>query len=292
MRNSFLICISFLCLFFGSITAAPKPIGKYVKVKANNRGGAFENLNFIKEITFGDKMCRVLYMGTTLSGKHLIDGNYVYIEIGGELGTLAMEIIDNETLEGEGWITGTFKKESALSSFKLEEKEGQSHFVEKSARKEEVERHRMLEEERRKREEQDLQERTARDAISQAFRTTNQSQRETAETNAQEQLSKDSSISRERKQSGLSFGLSERNLLGSLPRPEYNIDEEGIVIVEITVNRYGVVTKAEPLLRGTTTNNTDLLRAACEAALKARFNKNSDAPSSQKGTITYHFKIN
>jgi hypothetical protein len=46
-----------------------------------------------------------------MSGEYAIDKNYVYIKVDGELGTLAMEIIDDKTLEGEGWISGTFKKE-------------------------------------------------------------------------------------------------------------------------------------------------------------------------------------
>jgi hypothetical protein len=32
------------------------------------------------------------------------------VKVGGELGTLTFEIIDSETLEGEGWASGTFKK--------------------------------------------------------------------------------------------------------------------------------------------------------------------------------------
>ena len=46
-----------------------------------------------------------------MSGEYSIDGNYVYIAVGGELGTLAMEIINENTLEGEGWISGTFDKQ-------------------------------------------------------------------------------------------------------------------------------------------------------------------------------------
>lgn len=87
--------------------------GKFVKVKENDRGSSMNvlGMNLIKEVNFGDKICRFDYFGTTMSGEFTIDGDYVYIEVGGELGTLAMEIIDNQTLEGEGWISGTFKKQ-------------------------------------------------------------------------------------------------------------------------------------------------------------------------------------
>ena len=87
--------------------------GRYVKVKENKRGSSLNllGINLIKEVNFGEKICRFDYFGTTMSGEFTIDKNYVYIKVGGDLGTLAMEIIDDKTLEGEGWISGTFKKE-------------------------------------------------------------------------------------------------------------------------------------------------------------------------------------
>jgi colicin import membrane protein len=92
--------------------------------------------------------------------------------------------------------------------------------------------------------------------------------------------------------SGSGFDLSGRSLEGALPKPEYNIQEEGIVVVEITVDRNGNVVSAEPILRGTTTQNSYLWKVARQAALKARFNSDSDASAYQKGTITYHFNLN
>ena len=90
----------------------PKVEGRYVKVKDNGREGSLNFLkNLILEVNFGEKVCRFDYVGTTMSGEFTIDGNYVYINTGTELGTLAMEIIDSNTLEGEGWICGTFQKQ-------------------------------------------------------------------------------------------------------------------------------------------------------------------------------------
>ena len=83
--------------------------GRYVKVKENNRGNLL-GLNLIKEVNFGEKECRFDYFGTTMSGEYTIDKNYVYNKVGGENETLAMEIIDDKTLEGEGLISGTFQK--------------------------------------------------------------------------------------------------------------------------------------------------------------------------------------
>lgn len=90
--------------------------------------------------------------------------------------------------------------------------------------------------------------------------------------------------------SGTSFSLAGRNP-ESLPKPAYNYQIEGKVVVEITVDKYGKVTNAEPGVKGSTTLDANLLSAAKSAALKARFDKKPDAPAYQKGTITYFFKL-
>ncbi len=87
---------------------------------------------------------------------------------------------------------------------------------------------------------------------------------------------------------GPSFSLAGRNAL-SLPKPEYPGNEEGVVVVSVTVDKYGNVTAADPGAQGSNTYNANLLSAAKKAALKARFNKDSNAPAFQKGTITYRF---
>jgi hypothetical protein len=87
---------------------------------------------------------------------------------------------------------------------------------------------------------------------------------------------------------GISFNLTGRNAR-SLPKPSFPGNESGIVVVEVTVDKYGKVTKAFPGIKGTNTVNTDLLEAARKAALAANFNTDQNAPAFQKGTITYHF---
>ncbi len=89
---------------------------------------------------------------------------------------------------------------------------------------------------------------------------------------------------------GISYSLKGRTPQ-SLPKPEYNYQVEGIVVVEVTVDRNGKVTKATPGIKGSTTLDENLLKAARKAALAARFDKNPDAPAFQKGTITYHFLL-
>lgn len=87
---------------------------------------------------------------------------------------------------------------------------------------------------------------------------------------------------------GISYKLSGRSAK-RLPKPSYNSMEQGKVVVTITVDRKGNVTKAIPGAKGTTTSSQSLWRLAKKAALKATFNVNSNAPAEQKGTITYNF---
>ncbi len=89
---------------------------------------------------------------------------------------------------------------------------------------------------------------------------------------------------------GIDFSLAGRNP-ESLPKPEYNVQEAGKVVVKIRVNREGLVTYAEAGAPGTNTLNKELLEAARKAALKARFNPSADAAFTQQGTITYHFVL-
>lgn len=88
----------------------------------------------------------------------------------------------------------------------------------------------------------------------------------------------------------ISFSLSGRNAQ-ALPKPGYPGNEEGIVVVEVTVDRNGRVTNAIPGYKGSTTMNAALQNAAKKAALQARFNVDNQAPAIQKGTITYRFVL-
>lgn len=86
----------------------------------------------------------------------------------------------------------------------------------------------------------------------------------------------------------VSYNLSGRNPL-HLPSPSYPSHSEGKVVVEVTVDRTGHVTYADPGKKGSTTLDASLLRAAKEAALISKFDVKNNAPAFQKGTITYHF---
>ncbi|MDD4109466.1 MAG: hypothetical protein PHH93_12180 [Prolixibacteraceae bacterium] len=89
---------------------------------------------------------------------------------------------------------------------------------------------------------------------------------------------------------GVSYSLSGRNAR-NLPKPVYPGNDEGLVVVNITVDKYGNVTAAEPGVRGTTIMNQSFWNEAKKAALKAKFNVDEDAPAFQQGTISYRFKL-
>ena len=86
------------------------------------------------------------------------------------------------------------------------------------------------------------------------------------------------------------FDLNGRSLgSGGLPIPVYNVQDEGRVVVTIVVNPAGKVISTS-INKRTNTVNSQLRRAAEEAARKARFNV-VDGVDNQSGTITYYFKL-
>ncbi len=89
---------------------------------------------------------------------------------------------------------------------------------------------------------------------------------------------------------GVSFNLDGRTSL-SLPKPRYPGNEEGVVVVQVTVDKKGLVTKAEAGVRGSNTADPELIAAAKKAALQAKFNVDANAPAFQSGTITYRFVL-
>jgi len=86
------------------------------------------------------------------------------------------------------------------------------------------------------------------------------------------------------------FNLGGRSLgAGGLPRPVYSVQEEGRIVIDITVNPKGNVTRAV-IGKGTNIDNESMRRSALEAAQKATFNSiagNND----QFGTITYKYSL-
>ena len=62
--------------------------------------------------------------------------------------------------------------------------------------------------------------------------------------------------------------------------------EKGIVVIDITINKYGNVIKAEPGAEGTTTTSQYLLTKGKQAAESAQFDTGPTMPLEQKGSIT------
>ena len=85
--------------------------------------------------------------------------------------------------------------------------------------------------------------------------------------------------------------LKGRTVKGSLPRPAYNVQLSGVVVVQIWVDPYGNVQRALPGAEGTTVTDATLWAAARKAAMESHFNQSGDAPALQEGTITYIFKL-
>lgn len=89
---------------------------------------------------------------------------------------------------------------------------------------------------------------------------------------------------------GPSYSLGGRSAF-ALPLPYYPGNEEGVVVVQVTVDKNGNVTKAVAGARGSTTLQPELLSAAQKAAMLAKFNVDANAPAFQQGTITYRFVL-
>jgi TonB family protein len=89
---------------------------------------------------------------------------------------------------------------------------------------------------------------------------------------------------------GISFSLAGRKAK-HVPKPAYNSSDQGKVVVTIWVDKYGKVTRTAISAKGTTVTDTQLWKQAREAAQRAKFSTNLDAPEIQKGTITYNFII-
>lgn len=87
-----------------------------------------------------------------------------------------------------------------------------------------------------------------------------------------------------------SFNLNGRSIgAGGLPRPAYTVQEEGRIVINITVNPKGDVIFAE-IGKGTNIDNASMRKSALEAARKAKFNSISGA-NNQSGTITYLYRF-
>lgn len=76
---------------------------------------------------------------------------------------------------------------------------------------------------------------------------------------------------------------------GGIGTPESVGNQEGTIVIKVSVDKYGEVkkTSVDP---SSTITDPEVVEAARRAALKTNFNINTDAPNLQSGTITFTFK--
>jgi len=86
------------------------------------------------------------------------------------------------------------------------------------------------------------------------------------------------------------YGLNGRSLRSN-DKVLQKCNQEGIVVVRITVNNQGTVIKAEPGVKGSTNKDPCLLEPAKKTALMHKWNADSNAPSQQIGFVVVNFKL-
>ena len=87
-----------------------------------------------------------------------------------------------------------------------------------------------------------------------------------------------------------SFSLNGRSIgAGGLPRPEYLGQDEGRIVIDITVDPKGNVISAT-IAKKTTIDNASMRKSALEAARRAKFNSISGS-NNQSGSITYRYSL-
>ncbi len=86
------------------------------------------------------------------------------------------------------------------------------------------------------------------------------------------------------------YNLGNRKAL-SRPKPDYRCQEEGVVVIEVKVNRNGKTLDAK-VGKGTTNGAECLTKQAIKAAMETKWQSKPDAPFTQLGTITYRFILN
>ena len=87
---------------------------------------------------------------------------------------------------------------------------------------------------------------------------------------------------------GVTFQMEGRKLTKP-PKAENMTMKKGIVVVAISIDKYGHITKAEAGAEGTTTTDDYLLKLAKQGAESAAFDSCPKCPLEMKGTITLTF---
>lgn len=89
---------------------------------------------------------------------------------------------------------------------------------------------------------------------------------------------------------GIGWSLAGRGMLGE-PKLNETPTEEGIVVLNIYVNRKGEVIRTSRNIAASTATSSRLFELAEKAALTARFSVDNNAGAEQKGSMTFRFKL-
>ena len=89
---------------------------------------------------------------------------------------------------------------------------------------------------------------------------------------------------------GKGYGLNGRNLQSN-GKVVQECNQEGIVVVRITVNNQGNVVFAEPGVKGSTNTHPCLLEPAKKTALLHKWYSDTKAPLEQVGFVVIQFKL-
>lgn len=196
----------------------------------------------------------------------------------------------------EELVTQDLEESVSLNEDKKKEDKKKKEEEEKRHIEEEKERQRQIEaEKKRKAEEQRKKEQAIKDKIAGAFgigsaEGNNQGDAGEGSGNQGSPFGNSDHGANEGVGGYGSFNLNGRSIgAGGLPRPAYTIQEEGRIVIDITVNPKGDVISAS-IGRGTNIDNASMRKSALDAARRAKFNSISGA-NNQSGTITYLYKL-
>ena len=89
---------------------------------------------------------------------------------------------------------------------------------------------------------------------------------------------------------GKGYGLNGRNLQSN-GKVVQDCNQEGTVVVRITVNNQGQVIRAEPGVKGSTNTHPCLLEPAKKTALLHQWYPDNNAPAEQVGFVVIQFKL-
>ena len=273
-----------LFIFSGLITPLPLPEEEGILI---NFGTSYEGEGFIEPSA--TLQTQAVEQAEPIPSETTIQSGESEEEI------LTQDFEEAPVVESDEKTSEKQEEEKALEEERQREEERERLEELERQRQEELERQRIIEEQKRI---QEITDRT-RNALSNTRNNADNTATGEGDTTGQgNQGSETGSVNSDNHSLGIS-GLGDKGISysfegrepQSLPKPEYNYQAEGIVVVEVTVNQNGNVTKATAGVKGSTTLDNNLLKAAQKAALAAKFDRKPNAAAFQKGTITYHFLL-